>query len=646
MPRRSYVTTPIYYVNDRPHIGHVYTTTLADVLARHLRQRGDEVFFLTGTDEHAAKVVDAARERGLSPAEWADRNAAAYVETFQRLGFTNDDFIRTSESRHKERVERYVAALLESGDVYQGEYEGWYDPGQEEYVPENKAKEADYKSPITGRPLVKRTETNYFFRLSAYADALREAIESGVFRIEPSARRNEVLGRLREELLDVPISRAGRSDWGIRVPGDSEHTIYVWIDALFNYLSAVDNEERRAFWPPTVQFIGKDILWFHAVIWPALLMALRGLGGRDWLELPRCLYAHSFWTSEGQKMSKSLGNFIDIERLDAIAGHYGLDALRWFLVTQGPLGATDSDFSRRRMDEVYHADLANALGNCASRVISMTARWLDGRVPAQQADVPGLAELRAEAEAAGRETLACYDALALDRAARRPLDLVRAVDGFIERTRPFDIAKDDGRRRELEAVLRGCLEALRIAAHLLVPVLPERATELLHRLGERSEGGSLRERLAWGLLPQGATLEKGEPLFPRRDPLPETSLAGEGASQAATEGPAEVDIEAFAALDLRIARVVAAEPLPKADRLLRLELELDGGDRRTVLSGIRSRYEGPELVGRQVLYLANLAPRKIRGVVSQGMVLAASGEDGRPVLLGPECEVPAGTRVT
>ena len=266
--RTFYVTTPIYYVNDRPHIGHVYTTTVADVLARVHRLRGDDTFLLTGTDEHAAKVVDAARERDLTPQAWADRNAEQFRSTFERLGAENDDFIRTSEPRHTEKVEAYIRELIESGNVYEGEYEGWYDAGQEEYVPENKAKETDYRSAITGTPLLRKREKNYFFRLSDYGERLLERIEGGEFLVQPDARRNEVVSRIREGLNDIPISRTGAEGWGIPIPGDPEQTIYVWIDALFSYLSTVDTPERRRYWPAQVHLIGKEILWFHAVIWP------------------------------------------------------------------------------------------------------------------------------------------------------------------------------------------------------------------------------------------------------------------------------------------------------------------------------------------------------------------------------------------
>ncbi|MGE0706787.1 MAG: methionine--tRNA ligase [Planctomycetota bacterium] len=677
MTHTFYVTTPIYYVNDRPHIGHVYTTTLADVLARHHRLRGEPAFFLTGTDEHATKVVDSAREHGVTTQEWADKNAQAFRDAFTEFGIDNDDFIRTTEERHKSRVLAYVGALLQSGDVYLGEYEGWYDAGQEEYVPDKKAKDQDFKSAINKKPLVRKKERNYFFKLTAYAEELIGRIERDEFRVVPEARKNEILARLRgtadDPLRDVVISRTGVTGWGIGVPGDPEHTIYVWIDALLNYLTTVDTPERRAAgcWPADVQFVGKDILWFHAGIWPALLLALQKVEGYGWVELPRVLYAHSFWTSEGQKMSKSLGNFVDLEKLREYASAFGLDALRYFLLTQGPLGTTDGDFSHERFVDVYNAHLANTLGNCVSRVATMTQRTFGGKLPAPGPEVEGAPELRAAAARAVEAVRVAVDEVALDDAVEAALALVREVDGFIERTQPFKLAKDEARRPEVATVLYHCAEALRIASLLLWPVLPGKVSELWAALGQGAYtaaladrgGGKLDEWSAWGGLAEGTAIEKAA-LFPRYQP-PKVEGAPPKAKEpkakepnepkakepkpapAPAPGPkAEISYEEFAALDLRVARVLEAAAVPKADKLLQLTLQLADGETRTVLSGIRAWYEPEALVGRQVIYLANLAPRKIRGVVSQGMVLAANDADGSAVLLQAERGVPDGSKVS
>jgi methionyl-tRNA synthetase len=547
-----YITTPIYYVNDRPHIGHCFTTLVADAAARFQRlARGRSVphddsskavFFLTGTDEHADKVVTSAAAHGTTPLEWADRNAAAFREAFASLETTHDDFIRTTEDRHTSKVPAYIAALQASGDIYRGKYTGWYDEGQEEYLTETAAKEAGYQSPVTGRPLVRRTEDCYFFRLSAYQQALLDHIRDHPDFVRPENRRSEVLGRLRQGLNDVPISRPVTDDpatqWGIRMPGDPAHRIYVWIDALFNYLSAVDTPARRRFWPADVHLIGKDILWFHAVIWPALLLALRkNPDYRDWLELPRCVFGHGWWVAEGQKMSKSLGNFIDLPRLRAYADRYSLDALRWYLLTQGPLAGTDADFSHARFVEVYNADLANGVGNSVSRVANMIVRYFDGLVPPFREGAAGLdadpatpSDLPYVCRASVEQARASFDAFDIPGALRLGTDLVARVDLFINQTQPFRLAKDPAARDRLADILYTCAESLRIASLLLSPAMPRRMARLWRdwnchpRLLDPRPDTSLPtlEELARFAGPHalkpGQPIARGDPLFMRADP--------------------------------------------------------------------------------------------------------------------------------
>ena len=374
-----YITTPIYYVNDRPHIGHCYTTLIADVAARAQRLVGRDVFFLTGTDEHAEKVSKTAAENNKTPYEWATINADRFKAAFEFMNFSNDDFVRTTEDRHKDKASAYIKQLLDQGDIELGDYEGWYDPSQEEYLTEIVAKEHEYNSPVTGKPLEKRVEQNYFFRLDNYQSWLEEQFANDAVNILPSARKNEVLGRLKQGLMKVPVSRKikeGDADWGIKMPGDDSHRIYVWIEALCNYLTTVDTDDRNKYWEGEVtHLMAKDILWFHAIIWPAMLHAL----GK---EPPQTVYAHAYWIAEGTKMSKSLGNFIEIDLLQAYAEKYSLDAVRWFLTTQGPLGANDADFAHARFVEVYNADLANSIGNSTSRVGNMVHKYFDGTVPA------------------------------------------------------------------------------------------------------------------------------------------------------------------------------------------------------------------------------------------------------------------------
>ncbi|MBX3353862.1 MAG: methionine--tRNA ligase [Phycisphaeraceae bacterium] len=526
MPNRRppcYITTPIYYVNDRPHIGHVYTTLLGDVLARYRRLCGDDVFFLTGTDEHADKVVDSAKAHGVTPLQWADRNAAAFKAAFHEMGFSNDDFIRTTEKRHTEKVVEYIGRLQATGDVFLGHYEGWWDASQEEYVTESTAREHGYKSPVTGRELVKRREQNYFFKLSAYGDRLREHIERNPGFIQPDARRNEILGRIREGLQDVPITRAVEDPtgevWGIRMPGDAGHRVYVWIDALFNYLSAVDTEDRREFWSemeggnaPATHLMAKDIVWFHAVIWPSMLMALRE-------PLPETVLAHSYWIREGRKMSKSLGNFLDLPTIRGYCAAYSRDALRWFLATQGPLGATDSDFAHARFVEVYNADLANGIGNAFSRVSNMIAKYFDGKVPDAKGvtshaghDWPALAREHVE------QTKHFFAQHRLGDALNSSMGLARKVDGYINATEPFKVAKDEARRDELGAILYHCVEALRVASLGLFAAMPDKIGEMWSRMGFEPGAKPFDELARWGVLSPGTPIVKGEALFPRADP--------------------------------------------------------------------------------------------------------------------------------
>ncbi|MCH9648011.1 MAG: methionine--tRNA ligase [Deltaproteobacteria bacterium] len=685
---RFYVSTPIYYVNDRPHIGHVYSTTVADILARYHRMIGEKVFFLTGTDEHAAKVADAAAERGISPLEWADRNAGEFQSVFSRLDLSHDDFIRTSELRHTDRVRHYVRQLIQSGDVYLGEYEGWYDPSQEEYVPETRAKEADFCSSITGKPLERKKEKNYFFRLSRYSDDLLALLESGeIFNVRPEARRNEVTARIRDGLNDIPMSRTGVEDWGIRVPGDSEHTIYVWIDALFNYLTAVDTDDRRDLWPADVQIIAKDILWFHAVIWPALLLALQKQPGNAWIALPRLVYCHSFWIREGRKMSKSLGNFIDLEEIDRFTEVFGLDGLRHFLASHGPWGTTDSDFSLEKFIEVYNSDLANTVGNCLNRVTNMTHRYFQGSLPAWGPRVPDTGEYDGTAARCLDRYRSAFQRLDIAAASAAALELVKAIDGYIAKTQPFRLAKDEAQLPVVSTILYNCAEALRLAAVLLWPIVPQKAGEILQRLGcseiadslAGGPSGKFEEWTKWGWLQPGTTISQGAGLFPRVDKKKTMAkvgigTAGEGINVEAKEkgekagagtssakdpvakkvatgdaeggAPEQISIDNFFETQLRVATVKEAEPVPKSNKLLKLTVDLGevGGGTRTVIAGIAKAYSPEELVGQQVVVVANLKPAKLMGLESNGMVLAAS-VDGKPVVVRPSVPVPDGTQV-
>jgi methionine--tRNA ligase len=508
-----YITTPIYYVNGRPHLGHAYTTTICDVWARFQRLLGHDVFFLTGTDEHGQKVEQSAIACNMTPQEMADKNAAEFQQIMGMFGLSNNDFIRTTDPDHTRQVQAFVQRLLDSGDVYLGTFEGWYDAGQEEYYTETKARDCNYTSPISGKPLEKTTQDNYYFRLSHYQARIEALLDQHPDFIRPEARRNEVLGRLREGLQDVPISRTNFT-WGIPVPGDDAHVIYVWIDALFNYATALGMGEpngercaqRKQYWPATYHVIGKEILWFHAVIWPALLMALD-------LPRPACIYAHSLWISDGQKMSKSLGNSVDLERLHKSIETYGRDALRWYLITNGPLGATDADYTDAAFHEAYTTDLVNTLGNCASRVSAMIGKYFDGALPedtdAPLADVDWSSFCSAQAD----EAIAAMEQFNLSGACTAALAIIRRVDAFINETAPFKLAKDPDQTATLGAILYRCAEAIRISSSLLAAAMPDTIGQL-HEAWCIGPITDLNEASRWGGLKPGQHIAKVA-LFPR-----------------------------------------------------------------------------------------------------------------------------------
>jgi len=515
----TFVTTPIYYVNDQPHIGHVYTSTVADTYARYRRAKGDDVFFLTGTDEHGLKVEQSAAKRGVDPQALADENSEKFRAVMQAYDISFDEFIRTTDDYHERQVKNFVKLLQDKDAVYLGKFEGWYDEGQEEYYTETKAKDLDYKSPISGKDMVRSSEENYYFRLSAYQSQLEALHAENEQFLTPSARRNEMIQRLNEGLNDVPISRTNFS-WGIPMPNDEKHVIYVWIDALMNYITAIglgdgkDSEllaKREKYWPASVHIMAKEISWFHSVIWPALLMALD-------LPLPQRVHAHGFWIREGRKMSKSLGNFVDLDCMNRFKEHYGLDAMRYYLAVEGPIGAQDANFSAERVQEVYSSDLVNTMGNSVSRTTAMINKYFDGVVPAEgdvKFDNWNMTERTSEQV---QLALAAYEALDLPRAAAAAKNIIMDVDLFISETEPFRMAKDESKRDQLNACLYQCLESLRIAAVLLEPLMPNKMAEFDAGVGLGE--GTIDERTKWGGLKPGTTVQKLA-LFPRCEGLDE-----------------------------------------------------------------------------------------------------------------------------
>ena len=519
----TFVTTPIYYVNDQPHIGHVYTSTVADAYARYRRARGEDVFFLTGTDEHGLKVEQSAEKRGIEPQALADENSQKFRDVMTAYDISFDEFIRTTDDNHERQVRALVKVLQEKDAVYLGRFEGWYDEGQEEYYTESKAKELDYKSPISGKDMVRSSEENYYFRLSKFQKELEALHADNPDFLTPSARRNEMIGRLNEGLNDVPISRTNFK-WGIPMPDDEKHVIYVWIDALMNYITAIglgDGKDsivyadRSKYWPASMHIMAKEISWFHSVIWPALLMALD-------LPLPQRVHAHAFWIREGRKMSKSLGNFVDLACMDRFKEHYGLDAMRYYLAVEGPIGAQDANFSAERVQEIYSSDLVNTMGNSVSRTTAMINKYFDGEVRSEEANGARVTfdnwDWPARTSAHVQDALTAYDKLDLPRAAAAAKNIVMDVDLFITETEPFRMAKDESKSAELAACLYQCLEALRIAAVLLEPLMPNKMAEFDAGVGLGE--GSIAQRTKWGGLKPGTKVEKLA-LFPRVEGLDE-----------------------------------------------------------------------------------------------------------------------------
>ena len=630
-----YITTPIYYVNDMPHIGHIYTTVMADALARYQRLRGRRVYFLTGTDEHGQKIEKAAHAQGIAPIQLADRVVARYHDLWRTLGISHDDFIRTTQPRHQRAVAEIIARITAAGDIYKGSYEGWYDARDEAFVPDSQVR--DGVDTESGHPVERLAEPSYFFRLSAFADRLLEWYRANPECIRPKSRYNEVVRFVEGGLKDLSISRTSLR-WGVPYPGDPDHVVYVWLDALTNYISALgfgaeDDARYRELWPASIHLVGKDITRFHCVYWPAFLMSAG-------LPLPRQVFGHGWWLQDDAKMSKSVGNVV---RPDHLVQRFGADALRYFVAREMSFGQ-DANFSDEAFLERYNADLANALGNTASRTTAMTNRYLAGVVPAPSGEGP-VPDAAATAVAGYLEHM---DALEPHRALEAAWQLLATLNGFLQERQPWNLAKEgDARRAELEAVLYSSLEGLRIASILIEPFMPTIAAELRTQLGAGEAPVNLGEATRWGGLPAGTRLSDARPLFPRVDIaayLEEASV--ESKPEAAAPSPAEelISIDDFARVKLKVGLVVEAERVPKSKKLVRLKVDLGEAEARQLVAGIAERYEPETLVGRRIVVVANLQPAKLMGVESRGMLLAAS-VDGDPFLLSVDGDVPPGTGV-
>ncbi|MCC6624862.1 MAG: methionine--tRNA ligase [Deltaproteobacteria bacterium] len=645
---RHYFTTPLYYVNARPHIGHAYATVLVDVMTRYHRFFGDEVHFLTGTDEHGQKVMKAAENRGMTPIAHADDMSQQFRDLWPTLHIAYDDFIRTTEPRHQVIVQRFLQQLLDQGDIYEADYEGWYSPAAERFWTAEEL--VDGKCPDTGLDVYFLKERNYFFRMGKYAPALRRHLEDNPTFIQPEYRRNEVLGFLDKRVDDLCISRPKeRLSWGIEIPFAREFVTYVWFDALTNYISALggpDDPRYSTWWPHATHFIGKDILTTHAVYWSTMLMALG-------LPLPRHIVATGWWLAEDRKMSKSLGNVVDPLAMKDV---YGPDVLRYYLMRDMVVGL-DANFSEAALVRRNNSDLANDLGNLHRRAATLVARHFDGRVPDPGELSSGELELVREAEILRKRVPVLVRELALHSAIEVTIAFVRRLNKFITDTEPFRTVKTDppAAARTLYVVLEG----VRHAATLLMPIMPVKMAELIAALGVPQV--KLLDDLAWGGLPPGTALVDIDGLFPRRDlpaapepagdvaakpaPAAKADKAGKG-DKAADAGPqGAISYDDFMKTELVAGTVLSAEPVPGAEKLLRLEVDL-GAEKRQVVSGIAKHYAPADLVGRQVVVVKNLAPRKIFKLDSHGMILAAETPEGGLALIAPSTAVAPGTRVS
>jgi methionyl-tRNA synthetase len=633
-----YITTPIYYVNDLPHIGHIYTTVVADTLARYKRMRGFDVRFLTGTDEHGQKMDRTAKQQGVAPKELADRVVRRYHELWRTLSITNDDFIRTTEPRHHAGVHALIALLEKSGDIYRGSYEGWYCSGCEAFYPESQL--VDGKCPDQGHPVELLREESYFFRLSAYQERLLRFYRENPDCIRPASRYNEVVRFVEMGLKDLSISRASLK-WGIPWPGDPEHVVYVWLDALANYVTALgfgssDQALYQRYWPASLHLVGKDILRFHCVYWPAFLMSAG-------LPLPRQVFGHGWWLRDERKMSKSLGNVV---RPDYLLERFGADALRYFLLREMTFGQ-DASFSDEGFLGRFNADLANGLGNASSRVLAMVRRYFEGRTPPEACEK---STLRDVAEEAVRRYIDAMDRYELQSALEAVWELLSAVDGYVNEKAPWAIVKSEGATSSgLRHVLYNCLEALRLVAVMVGPVMPGSAARLLSQLGVPASAPG-EEALGWGGLKVNQTLGEEGVLFPRADVeayFAEVKMDNNKPVEATGPSPSQgelLGIEEFARARLVVGTVRVAERVPKSKKLIRMEVDLGEGSPRQIVAGIGGQYEPATLVGRQIVVVANLKPAVLMGVESRGMLLAASAE-GVPFLLSVDAEVPPGTGV-
>lgn len=629
-----YITTPIYYPSDKLHIGHSYTTVAADAVARYKRLKGYDVMFLTGTDEHGQKIQRKAEEKGVTPKQYVDEIVSGIKELWKLMEITNDRFIRTTDKEHEQAVQKIFKKLYDQGDIYKSEYEGWYCTPCESFW--TKTQLVDGKCPDCGREVEITKEESYFFRLSKYQDRLIKFIEENSEFIQPVSRQNEMLNNfLRPGLEDLCVSRT-TFNWGVPVTFDDKHVVYVWIDALSNYITALDflsedDQAYKKYWPADVHLVGKEIVRFHTIIWPAMLMAL----GEP---LPKQIYGHGWLLLEGGKMSKSKGNVVDPV---VLVQKYGLDAIRYFLLREVPFGS-DGVFSNEALINRINSDLANDLGNLVSRTIAMIDKYFDGVIPEERQAGNFDEDLKKVIMDTPIKVEQLLDKLQFSSALTEIWKVISRTNKYIDETMPWVLAKDEASKPRLAGVMYNLAESLRVISILIQPFMPETPKKIWHQLGlDDKKTIEWESTKSWGVYPSLVKVNKGEVIFPRIDIKKEMEELEELTTQVeerkaqkddrkkqnedknSTDG--YITIEDFAKIDLRVAKVLEAEKVEGADKLLKLKLEM-GEEIRQVVSGIAKHYSNDDLVGKFVILVANLKPVKLKGIESQGMILAASND--------------------